>query len=123
MQTQCMYISLLAALIGCGQVKTLPASEPAPHAPLKIAAPHLPNAYQIHPKVISGGLPEGDDAFRELADLGVKTIISVDGATPEVATAKKFGLRYVHLPHGYGGISEARVAELAKAVHDLPGPI
>jgi hypothetical protein len=58
-----------------------------------------------------------------LEALGVKTIISVDGAKPDVATAKKHGLRYVHLPHGYDGIPDARAAELAKAVRDLPGPI
>jgi hypothetical protein len=32
-------------------------------------------------------------------------------------------MRYVHLPHGYDGIPEERIAELAKAVRDLPGPI
>lgn len=91
--------------------------------PVRLDTVHLPNAYQIHSKVISGGLPEGDAAFQELAALGVKTIISVDGATPDVATAEKYALRYVHLPHGYDGISEQRAAELAKAVRDLPGPI
>ncbi|MEZ6081685.1 MAG: hypothetical protein R3C56_40245 [Pirellulaceae bacterium] len=58
--------------------------------------------------------PEGAAAFNELVQLGVKTIITVDGAQPDVATAKQFGLRYVHLPHGYDGIPENRVAELAK---------
>src|SRR5262245_48277837 len=91
--------------------------------PRKLAALHLPCAIEIHPQVISGGLPEGEAAFQDLAALGIKTIISVDGATPDVATAKKHGLRYVHLPHGYDGISAARAAELAKAVRDLPGPI
>jgi protein tyrosine phosphatase (PTP) superfamily phosphohydrolase (DUF442 family) len=83
----------------------------------------LPNAVQIHPKVISGGLPEGDAAFQELADLDVKTIISVDGAKPDVETAAKHGLRYVHLPHGYDRVPEERAKELAKAVRDLDGPI
>jgi protein tyrosine phosphatase (PTP) superfamily phosphohydrolase (DUF442 family) len=77
----------------------------------------------LHDKVISGGLPEGDEAFQELERLGVKTVISVDGAKPDVAIAKKYGMRYVHLPHGYDGIPDARVQDLAKAVHDLPGPI
>ena len=36
--------------------------------------------------------------------------------------AKKYGMRYVHLPHGYDGIPEERIAELAKAVRDLPQP-
>lgn len=91
--------------------------------PAKIAAVHLPNPWRLHAKVISGGLPEGDAAFKELAALGVKTIISVDGATPDIALAKKYGLRYVHMPHGYDGISDDRAKELAKAVRDLPGPI
>jgi protein tyrosine phosphatase (PTP) superfamily phosphohydrolase (DUF442 family) len=91
--------------------------------PERLLANHLPNAYRIHDKVISGGQPDGDAAFRELAALGVKTIISVDGATPQVELAKKYGIRYVHLPHGYDGIPASRANELAKAVHVLPGPI
>ncbi|HEY2415929.1 MAG TPA: hypothetical protein VGI40_27050 [Pirellulaceae bacterium] len=91
--------------------------------PEKLSAPHLPNAYRIHEKVISGGQPDGEPAFRELAALGVKTIISVDGARPQLELAKKYGIRYVHLPHGYDGIPANRANELAKAVHDLPGPI
>jgi hypothetical protein len=55
--------------------------------------------------------------------LGIKTIISVDGAKPSVELAKKFGMRYVHLPHGYNGIRQERIEELAKAVRDLDGPI
>lgn len=91
--------------------------------PRKIASQHLPNPVQVHPKVISGGLPEGDEAFAELKQLGVKTVISVDGAKPDVTLAKKYGLRYVHLPHGYDGVPDDRVKELAKAVRDLPGPV
>ena len=83
---------------------------------VKVDAPHLPNAYRIHEKLISGGLPEGDEAFAELKELGIKTVISVDGAKPDLAMAKKYGMRYVHLPHGYDGVPDERGAELAKAV-------
>jgi hypothetical protein len=31
----------------------------------------------------------------------VKTIVSVDGGKPDVETARKHGIRYVHLPIGY----------------------
>lgn len=89
----------------------------------RLASKHLPNLVQVHPKVISGGLPEGEKAFQELRSLGVKTIISVDGQKPDVKTATRFGLRYVHLPHGYDGVPEVRVKELAKAVRVLDGPI
>ena len=91
--------------------------------PEKVGAPHLPNAYRIHQKVISGGEPDGKAAFQELKDLGVKTVISVDGAQPDVKLAAEYGLKYVHLPHGYDGVPAERGKELAKAVRDLPGPI
>ena len=91
--------------------------------PLRLRASHLPNAIQIHSRVISGGLPEGDTAFKQLVDLGVKTIITVDGAKPDTETAKRHGMQYVHLPHGYDGIPERRAKELAKAVRDFDGPI
>lgn len=89
----------------------------------RLESEHLPNPVRLHEKVISGGLPEGDAAFKELAQLGVKTVISVDGAKPDVELAKRHGLRYVHLPHGYDGIPESRVQQLAKAVRELEGPI
>jgi hypothetical protein len=98
-------------------------TEPQPASLERLPAKHLPNPIKVHPKVISGGLPEGDAAFKELKGLGVKTVISVDGAKPDVEIAKKYGMRYVHLPHGYDGIPELRLEELAKAVRDLPGPI
>lgn len=104
----------------------IPKGESAPAEPVKLEklhAQHLPNAIRVHPRVISGGLPEGDAAFAELRSLGVRTVISVDGMTPDIATAKKHGLRYVHLPHGYDGIPAARIAELSAAVQTLPGPI
>lgn len=83
----------------------------------------VPNLVQLNDRVYSGGLPEGDDAFAELKALGVKTIISVDGAKPDVLSARKFGLRYIHLPHGYDGIPSIRGLELAKAVRELEGPL
>ncbi|WP_143543795.1 hypothetical protein [Rhodopirellula sp. MGV] len=91
--------------------------------PRRIENSNLPNPIRIHDRVISGGLPEGDEAFRELAERGIKTIISVDGMTPDIDTAAKYGLHYVHLPHGYDGIPASRVKELAKAVKELQGPI
>ena len=91
--------------------------------PAKIETLHLPNVVVVHPNVISGGLPESDLAFQELRSLGVKTVISVDGMKPDTLAAKKCGLRYVHLPHGYNGVPPQRIAELAKAVSTLDGPI
>ena len=71
----------------------------------------------------SGSVPEGDAGFDSLARLGVRTILSVDGAIPDVARAKARGMRYVHLPIGYDGFDDARKAELVRAVRDLPKPL
>jgi len=95
----------------------------APQQPKKLEAKALPNAIHLTEKVISGGQPAGEAGFAELEKLGVKTVVSVDGAKPDVATAKKHGLRYVHLPHGYDGVPNERLLDLAKAVRDLPGPV
>jgi protein tyrosine phosphatase (PTP) superfamily phosphohydrolase (DUF442 family) len=81
------------------------------------------NAFIAAGNVFSGSQPEGDRAFEALANLGVKTIISVDGSKPDVETARKHGLRYVHLPFGYDTVPTNRVAELVKAVETSPGPV
>jgi hypothetical protein len=52
----------------------------------------------------------------------VRTVISVDGAKPDVEAARKHGLRYVHLPIGYDGVPEEKTLALAKALRELPGP-
>lgn len=116
---------MILCIAGCAsQPQSQPVvAKPAPAKIKKLAAKHLPNAVRVHERVISGGMPEGDASFAELKELGIKTVISVDGAKPDVALAQKYGMRYVHLPHGYDGVPATRAKELAKAVRDLPGPI
>jgi protein tyrosine phosphatase (PTP) superfamily phosphohydrolase (DUF442 family) len=85
--------------------------------------PGLHNVFQVRPGLWSGSSPEGDAGFASLKTLGIKTIISVDGAKPEVETARRHGLRYVHLPIGYDGVPHEQGLRLARAVRDLPGPV
>jgi protein tyrosine phosphatase (PTP) superfamily phosphohydrolase (DUF442 family) len=117
------YVWRLIAFVTCFAVGCARIGDDERVSYKRIDNPDLPNAYVIHEKVISGGEPHGEDAFAALSKLGVKTVISVDGAKPEVELAKKHGMRYVHLPHSYDGVPEKRAQELAKAVRDLPGPI
>lgn len=86
-------------------------------------ASELKNVVEVTPRLISGSAPADAAAFRELAERGVKTIISVDGARPDVAAARKHGIRYVHLPVGYDGIEATRQFAIARAIRDLPGPV
>lgn len=89
----------------------------------KIETPELHNAHVVTDKVLSGAEPEGEEAFRQLRALGVKTIISVDGAKPDVDTARKYGLRYVHMPITYSTVTEVQGKAIAKAIDELPGPV
>lgn len=127
---QFIAVCLLAGLTLMGHGRSLPAADSfevvagslsAEVRPLD--APGLHNLFALGTNYYSGGAPEGEEGFASLAKLGVKTIITVDGATPEVAAARKFGIRYVHLPHGYDGIGIHTQLMLAKAGRELEGPI
>jgi len=103
-----------------------PQSPPASPAVVVAAARDLPGLHNVvafHEGFWSGSVPEGDAGFASLQALGVRTVISVDGAVPDVDRAKAAGMRYVHLPIGYDGFDDARKAELVRAVRDLPKPL
>lgn len=89
--------------------------------PLKMEG--VENLFQLSDKVYSGSSPEGEIAFAGLKKLGIKTIITVDGTKPDVETARKFGLRYVHLPIGYDGVPTNQAVRLIKAAETFPQPI
>src|SRR4051812_6205480 len=76
-----------------------------------VERPGIHNLFRLSPKLYTGSVPEGEAGFRSLRALGVRTLISVDGARPDVATARRFGLLYVHLPIGYDGCPTPRALE------------
>jgi protein tyrosine phosphatase (PTP) superfamily phosphohydrolase (DUF442 family) len=96
---------------------------PAVDAPKPVDMPGVHNVVTYAPGMYSGSVPEGDEGFETLANMGVRTIISVDGGPPEVEKAKAHGIRYVHLPIGYDTVGKERTLELAKAIDALPGPV
>lgn len=103
--------------------KPAAAAAPAP-AHADHSTPHvIHNMHQVTERLYSGAVPEGDAAFDELASLGVKTIISVDGATPDVARADARGMRYVHVPITYATVTPEQQREIARAMRDLDGPV
>jgi protein tyrosine phosphatase (PTP) superfamily phosphohydrolase (DUF442 family) len=107
-------ILLVLPVAGCRQSSS---------ASAKVEAKGLHNVYRITDKLISGSSPEGDEGFRSLKELGIKTIISIYGARPDLDHARKYGLRYVHLPTESDELSRLQILRLAKAVRDLPGPV
>ena len=89
----------------------------------RVPSRRLPNLIKFNDAVYSGGTPDGPLGFDELRSLGIKTVISVEAIPPGAEKARAKGLRYVHLPHGYDGISPTRRLQLSKAVATLDGPI
>ncbi|WP_436717105.1 sulfatase-like hydrolase/transferase [Roseiconus lacunae] len=91
--------------------------------PVEVDASLMQNFRQIDKQLFVGGSPHGEAAFETLAEKGVRTIISVDGSTPQVDLAKQNGLRYIHLPIGYDQVNATRTLELAKAISDSKGGV
>jgi protein tyrosine phosphatase (PTP) superfamily phosphohydrolase (DUF442 family) len=119
---------LLLIFTSLAIVSSIGASELRSDAPLRpeikrINARGLENLFAISTNLFSGGSPEGEQGFAALAKLGVKTIITVDGAQPDVERAHAHGLRYVHLPHGYDGIPSDTQLQLIKAAQTVEGPV
>lgn len=99
-----------------------PANRPQGN-PQRIPVPGIENVFRLSPTLYSGGEARGEARLAALKRLGIKTLISVDGATPDVENARKLGLRYVHLPVGYDGISRAEASRIIKAAQTLSGPV
>jgi hypothetical protein len=96
----------------------------AEDSPVKsVSIAHLVNVYALGSNLFSGSSPEADEAFAQLAKLGVKTMISVDGKRPNIEAARRHGIRYVHLPSGYDRIDLAVQHKLIKAAQTMPAPI
>ncbi len=113
-------------IIARGQNAAAPAAASPGTPPSSIHALHaagLSNLFQLTSNLYSGSQPEGDAGFQSLKALGIKTIITVDGAKPDVETAKKYDLRYVHLPIGYDGVPGDQALRIVKAAESLPGPV
>lgn len=121
-----LLLVLMSSMVPQSAPPVSPPTPPAPPAVVDAAARDLRGLHNVvafHEGFWSGSVPEGDAGFASLKALGVRTIISVDGAVPDVERAKAAGMRYVHLPIGYDGFDDARKGELVRAVRDLPKPI
>ncbi|MEM9353858.1 MAG: hypothetical protein AAGA92_12655 [Planctomycetota bacterium] len=118
----CGVLATLGVTSGSADQPTDRANAPRPRLDL-VDATHLLHVRRWNSRVLTGGTPAGPMAFDELAALGVRTVVSVDGAVPDVAGARAVGIRYVHLPLGYGAVPSERAGAFAKAVRDLPAPV
>ncbi len=82
----------------------------------------LHNVYHLSESIVSGSEPRGEEAFQKLQEMGVRTILSVDGKLPDEELAARYGMRYVHVPIQYKGISQGEMLRIAKTFREQEGP-
>lgn len=83
----------------------------------------LHNLIRVSDRIYSGAGPEDEADFDAIRKLGANTILSVDGARPAVDAAHAKGMRYIHVPIGYDGITREQAAQLSQAMEDTTGTI
>lgn len=120
-------IAVLSGLASCAQrdgnnAELEPPLNPQSHPANDNAHAPVHNIHRFK-GIISGSGPEGDAAFDQLASMGVRTIISVDGSAPDVERATARGMRYIHIPTTYATITDDQRLIIARAIRDLPGPV
>lgn len=94
-----------------------------PAAPVEIASDqNLPSIYnfgQVSTKVWRGSLPN-DKSLHDLAKSGIKTIIDLrydgSGCKHEEQLANKLGLKYIHMPVGFGKLTTQEIISFLKVV-------
>lgn len=91
--------------------------------PVKMDHPVLHRLMQVHPDLYSGAQPHGAEAFAALKQLGIKTVVGVDGARPEIELAAKEGLRYIHVPIGYDSIGQDASDSFYRAMQEAERPL
>lgn len=82
----------------------------------------LPNLLRVSARIYSGAEPSQRASFQQLVRLGVRTVVSVDGVTPDLVSARRHGLRYIHIPIGYDGVNADARRQLAHLVRAVEGP-
>ncbi|MCA9027898.1 MAG: hypothetical protein KDA86_22000 [Planctomycetaceae bacterium] len=84
----------------------------------------LPAEFRIVSSGITcGAVPESSDEFFALSEWGIHTIVSVDGMQPDLRAATHAGLKYVHIPIGYDGVSQDAIGRMTRVLRDCESPI
>ena len=115
-KTVLILIPTLLLVHGCGTKEQDPAMQV-----LEIAGAE--NTYRLAPNLITGGMPQDEMSFAELKKLGVTTVVSVAEAPPNVEAAEKNGLKYIHIPLTYDGVSVEQRDQILRAAADSDGAV
>jgi len=82
-----------------------------------VASTSVSNLYRVEPDLYRGGQPDGA-GFRELAALGVKTVLDLKGGDGDGDVARGTSLKLVHVPMTAFGLRDDRVLEALRILSD-----
>jgi len=82
----------------------------------------VPELMRVTADIWTGGQPQGLVGLKALKELGVRTLINVDGAHPDAEGAKSLGMRYVHIPMDYAEVEVVSLLSIFRVVSELEGP-
>ena len=112
-------VCLFLLLFGCGATEEQRKSDRMD----KLELQGVRNVYRLSPRIITGGAPDLETGFAELQKLGVQTIVSVTDTTPDEEAAKKYGMKYLHVPLDYDGISPEQRDKILGAAAENSAPV
>ena len=117
-------IFVLLIAVGCGQHKaTPPLADERPYVPQKLAVPHLPNAYQIHPKVFLVACPKAMRRFGNWPSWASRRLSASMVRSPMLLSPRNTGCGTSTCHTATTAYPLTARKNLPKAVRDLPGPI
>lgn len=114
---------MIALLIASGVWRRCAAIERHDMTPVHLKWRGLENVFRLSPRVFSGSEPDRPSDFQTLSEADIEVVVSVDGARPDVGAARARGLRYVHIPVGYSGLSRQAELALVRVMREYPGKI
>ena len=88
----------------------------------------IPNFKQPRPQLVTGGQPEAD-AWKQLADAGIKTVINLRPASElpgrdEAKEVSDANLTYINLPvEGTGSLNKALTDQLWQTLNNVDGGV
>lgn len=103
---------LVFGLIGLDCPQILAKTTPKAHHP------GINNFFQVAPTIYRGATPANEEAIRELSQMGIKSIINLRysyfSVKRERSIAKRYGIKFFHVPLGYFKPSNEKTSQILK---------
>jgi hypothetical protein len=91
-------------------------------APLRLEIPGVTRAWQLNDLILAGDATPDAAALEDLRNLGVRTVISIDQAPPDVFLVAGKGLESIHSPIRFGQPDPGELMTVLSAMAATTGP-